>query len=401
MNKSGYIVVESFYPIGSMSLRVRMWAKGFMVNNVAAKILVVAPPPTRIALKNSEDFVHFLFKPILKKPKINMLVYLFYRIIGATRLLQYLQKNDKPDFVLISRPNVLIGFVLLFYCRKNSVKFFFDKGDENARLTDRRIKSFIDILAKSNQGIFDKYVLPKVNVLFVVSSYLENKYKKKLPDLKIIRSLPTLLNFEEFRRLQDNDLFETNNLQLNVFNSKKIKLFYGGSCERTNGLFFFLEVSALLIEADISDFEIIFIFVDGDVNLIKEHCSQLNILDHVSFLSPVLPKYMPAIYKYIDILILPEQGYIIANAGFPGKVSEYMASGKAILSTIFSDLNDYLIHEYNALLSNIGDKESYFNNMKRLLIDKELRFKLGENAIKTAQNEFDYKQGMLRYIEAI
>lgn len=401
MGKKGYIIAEGSYPVGSMSLRVRMWAKGFIANNISIRLLIVSPPPTKTAIENSEDFVHFCFKPILKINKTLKLPYLFYRIIGVVKLFNYINKNNVVDFVLLSRPNTLIGLILLFFIKKKNIKLFIDKGDESGILIDKKIKTLNDYFSKYNHMIFNKYILPKVDVLFVVSSYLENKFKNEFPKLKIKRSLPTLINWAEFQNLQKNNIFEIKQNNMNIFNSNKLKIFYAGSCERTNGLFFFLEIAAKVLNERMCDFEIIFIFVDGDVDKVKEFCSKLNITNHVSFLNPVLPQYMPAIYTYVDILILPEQGDIIANAGFPGKTGEYLASGKAILSTIFSDLTDYLKYEVNAMLANIGDKEKYFDNLIRLLNDKELRIKLGENAQKTAQEEFDYKQGMLRFIDEI
>jgi len=393
--------MEGFYPIGSMSLRVRMWTKGFMANGISTKLVIVAPPPTLETKNNSEDFVHFLFKPILKQTKINMISYLLYRIIGAIKLRSLLMNNKDIDFVIISRPNILIGFLLKGFCKKNGIKFFFDKGDENARLVDRKVKSFTDFLAKNNHQIFDKYIIPYVDTLFVVSSYLENKYKTKLPHLKVKRSLPTLLNYNEFKELQETDLNELSPEHIQAISDVNTKIFYAGSCERTNGLFFFLDCVAAIKKTNSSLFKVIFIFVDGDIEKVKDYCEMLNIIDCLTFLPPVLPRYMPAIYKYVDILILPEQGDIIANAGFPGKTGEYLASGKAILSTIFSDLTDYLKHDYNALLAKIGDKEAYTNNLIRLLANKDLRDTLGQNAIKTAIEEFDYKRGMFIYSEEL
>ncbi len=399
--KKGLIIAEGFYPIGSMSLRIRMWAKGFLSNSVAAKILIVAPPPTKISMQNSDHFVHFLHKPQSKNLNQKKFIYLYYRIVGTLRLFFYLRKNKKIDFILISRPNILIGFLLLYFCKKHKVKFFFDKGDENAILIDKKAQTLIDQLAKINHIIFEKYILPKVDNLFVVSSYLEKKYKNKLPHKRIIRSLPTLLDFTEFKMLQNENIFEEKHKNFNVFKSEKIKFFYAGSCERTNGLFHFLEVAADVLKTEPIVFDIIFIFVDGDKSIVEEYCSKLGINNNISFLQPVLPKYMPAIYKYVDILVLPEQGNIIANAGFPGKVGEYLASGKVILSTIFSDLTDYLKHEYNAMLSPINDKTLYKENMIKILYDTNLRKTLGENAIITAKNEFDYKKGMHRFIKEL
>jgi glycosyltransferase involved in cell wall biosynthesis len=101
---------------------------------------------------------------------------------------------------------------------------------------------------------------------------------------------------------------------------------------------------------------------------------------------------LPAFYKNCDILFLPEHGNIIANAGFPGKTAELLASGKPIISTKFSDLELYLRHDDNSLLSEIGNQKTYTLNLKRLLDDEQLRQRIGKNARLTAENFFDFKK---------
>jgi glycosyltransferase involved in cell wall biosynthesis len=399
--RHGVIVAESTYPVGSMSIRIRMWAKGFNENNVDTKIFIVAPRPTYYNLENSESYVAFALSPTYRKSRSSKLLYFYQRLVGFRNLHKFLKKEKNLSFVIMSWPNIMIGVLLVAYCKKNNVRLFFDKGDENARLIDKKNRSLIDYLAKQNQKLFNKYIIPRVNVLYVVSSYLEKKYKSLYPELNVKKSLPTLIDYVEFQNNQNNDINEVDQKGFAIFNSEQPKIFYAGSCERTNGLFFFLESAAHLLTNKSANFEIIFILVDGDIEKIKKFCLRLEISDHVTFLNPVLPKYMPAIYKKVDVLVLPEQGTIIANAGFPGKTGEYLASGKAIIATVFSDLTDYLKHGYNSMLSQIGDKEAYQNNLKRLISDSRLRAELGENALRTALEKFDYKKGVLRYIEEL
>jgi glycosyltransferase involved in cell wall biosynthesis len=401
MKKPGLIIAESPYPMGSMSIRIRMWAKGFLENNVLVKVFIVAPRPTKYAIENAEPYVVFALPPTYKTTKNTKLLFSYQRIIGLVHLWKYLIKEKDLSFIIIAWPNILLGTFLLLFCKKNNVKLFFDKGDENGRMIDKNNTSLLDYLAKLNQKYFNKYVIPRVDVMFVVSSYLEKKYNKLYPALKIKRSLPTLIDYNEFLENQKNDILDIEQKGYEIFKSEKPKVLYAGSCERTNGLFFFLEIAAQLLIHEKISFGIIFILVDGDIDEIKRYCVRLGISHNVTFLNPVLPKYMPSIYKAVDILVLPEQGTIIANAGFPGKTGEYLASGKAILATIFSDLTDHLKNGYNAMLAQIGDRETYCNNLKRLILDEGFRAELGLNAIKTVQEDFDYKQGVLRYIEEL
>ena len=123
-----------------------------------------------------------------------------------------------------------------------------------------------------------------------------------------------------------------------------------------------------------------------------------DIINYVSIYHGIPHNYIPSLYDSSDILVLPEQGNVVANAGFPGKVGEYLISGKAIISTNFSDLSFYLINDYNCMISGIGDHLTYIKNLKTLIYDKEKRINLGNNAIKTGLKYFNYSDAVKIYL---
>ena len=96
---------------------------------------------------------------------------------------------------------------------------------------------------------------------------------------------------------------------------------------------------------------------------------------------------------------MPEQGDIIANAGFPGKTAELLASGKAILATKFSDLPLYLTNGVNAMISEIGDHITYAQNLEKLIVDKMQRDSIGAHARETALKMFSAKNAINLYVE--
>jgi glycosyltransferase involved in cell wall biosynthesis len=137
------------------------------------------------------------------------------------------------------------------------------------------------------------------------------------------------------------------------------------------------------------------------VNEIKEYSEKLGIDKQVHIFEDVPFQYIPAIYKKSDVLILPEMGKEVANAGFPGKTSEYLAAGKAIIATDFSNIKDVLKHEKNVMISPVGDVPLYSENFVRLITDSSLRDYLGRNAIQTAIEKFDYRKGVMPLVEEL
>ncbi|MBI9035785.1 MAG: glycosyltransferase family 4 protein, partial [Bacteroidales bacterium] len=161
----------------------------------------------------------------------------------------------------------------------------------------------------------------------------------------------------------------------------------------------FLDAAAQL--KDELDFEIIFVFFKGDVKAIKDYAIQLGIGDRLHIFENVNYPYIPAIYNKSDILVLPEMGQVVANAGFPGKTSEYLASGKAVISTDFSNLKDVLKNNENVMMSSLGDLDAYVGNLRSLIRDPDLRSRLGVQALKTAIQYFDYKNGVSPLVDEL
>jgi glycosyltransferase involved in cell wall biosynthesis len=76
-------------------------------------------------------------------------------------------------------------------------------------------------------------------------------------------------------------------------------------------------------------------------------------------------------------------------SGFPVKLLNYMASGRAIIATRSS--SKMLAHGENALVVEDGDQEGLARAILLLMEDPALRRRLGENARTLAKNEFSWE----------
>ncbi len=239
----------------------------------------------------------------------------------------------------------------------------------------------------------------KVDRIYVLSSFLENKYNR-LPSYtegKVIRSAPTFVDIEEFDDLSNR--YDISTIFPEIVDSSDITISYAGSCVRTNGLFFFLNALSKVVENNKIRVRVFFVFHIGDLNKVSDYVNSLGLGDMVQIFGKTNPNYIPSLYKKSDILVLPEHGNEIANAGFPGKTGEYLISGKAIIATNFSDLSSYLFNNENSMISEIEDLEAYILNLEKIILDRNLRERIGISAIKTAKAHFDFKKASMKYVE--
>jgi len=387
------IITRANYPSSSWGKRVRMIANGLIKNGVNVKVLVTYPWPKIESINTVEEHIEFLTKPSRKKESIFSILKQIKTLYQLHKTLENYKDYDK---VLLTGDRWLDTAVVVKFCKKYKKELFVEVVDEVGRKYDNKKFSLYRSLAILNREMFN-HNLKNINKLFVISSYLENKYSALMPKSIIIRSSPTITCIDEYIfNLKTYNYFELNNL---IIKENELLITYAGSCERPNGILFFLNcISNLIKNKKYNNIRIFFAFNIGDFRVVHNYVSELGIEDIVTIKIDISHFYIPSIYNRSDILVLPEQGEIIANAGFPGKVGEYLISGKAIISTDFSDLSLYLKNNYNCMISKIGDYEMYINNLDLLITSKEIREKLGVKAFETGIKYFSNKEAVKVYL---
>lgn len=402
--KYGAIIINGDYPLGSAALRKRMMHEGLLLFGIETELLHYFPALSVEDQLNSEPYVRFFQKPSKNgsstESKMSRSVFsIISRIVGILGVIQYL-RSRKVQFLLISG-GLIEGVLLTAYCKTNNVKYFIEKADENRRkfLQKKKIKDHLAILY---EDLFDKVVIKKCDRLFVVSKYLEEKYRSMHKGLVPSRSTPSFVDLEANQLSRELPLAGfISPKQESFIRNKKINVVFCGSYIFRNGVDFFLECAARIIHNDQMDFQIVLVLFKGHMRLLNQKIHELDLEKNIIIIENVLSQKIPAIYNHADILVLPEMGIEVAHAGFPGKTAEYLASGKAIISTEFSNITDYLKHEHNVLMSPIGDKKSYIANLKRLIVDEDLRLRLGKNARRTARDFFSLDYGIKYLVDSI
>ena len=90
-------------------------------------------------------------------------------------------------------------------------------------------------------------------------------------------------------------------------------------------------------------------------------------------------------YAGLDIVALTS-----LNEGTPVSLIEAQASGKPIVSTNVGGIENIVLSQETALLSESGNKTAFFNNLNTLVNDCELRNKMALKGWEFVQNRFHY-----------
>jgi len=396
------IFYNGTFPSGSWPQRVRLTSKGLREKGIENDVVISFWPPLHEEKREVGDNFHFMFNSISSRHYYHTkLSYLFFYLIGIIKGFIFLKKQNNIGFVIFAQGSFLECYLILRYCKKRNIKFIIDLVDENAKKYEGS-KSFKNRISVLNRDLYDKHIVKQSDYILVISSYLYKKYHQMFPNLRIADSTPSLIDIDDNEHRKHIDIKFLFPKNYDYLKSRTNKFVYAGSCERPNGIFFFLESIVELTKRVNYDFLIMFFISEGSKEILISKVNQLNISHNVYIQDSVPQKYIPAIFdQFADYFFIPEHGDICANAGFPSKTAELMGAGKPIIATNFSDLSKYLKNGYNSLLSDVGDKANYIFNLNKLLFDKQLCDRLSKNAKNDAIEYFDYKKGVNKLVEII
>jgi glycosyltransferase involved in cell wall biosynthesis len=292
--------------------------------------------------------------------------------------MSFLKKNKIQGYNNIiynyNAPDIKNIFFIL-YGRLIGYKIIFDIIEDNQYeahvgvVNKFRIKTSVFLFKKS------KYF---ADAMIGISEHLfkliQTATKNKIPAYLI----PITVNLKYFKK------------NIPVTQKNGIKIFYGGSFGRKDGLEYLIkafgEVSLVHPTAEL--------ILTGlghkqDMDRVNNEINK-NVNKHMIIYKGFLS--INDYYKQLnecDIFCMTRVNSKFANAGFPFKLGEFLATGKAVIATNVGDVPNYLFNGVNALVINPDSVEELIDALLILIEHPEKRQALGIEARKTAEHFFD------------
>lgn len=127
---------------------------------------------------------------------------------------------------------------------------------------------------------------------------------------------------------------------------------------------------------------------------LRAMATELDIDQHVAFVGEVPAREIPMWFQYCEFFVLPSR-----SEPFGIVLLEAMALGKAIVATRVGGIPEFIRNEDTGLLVGSDDCEALSEGIRRLLLDQELRARLGKNGMQSVETRYDYRNLILRYEE--
>lgn len=133
-------------------------------------------------------------------------------------------------------------------------------------------------------------------------------------------------------------------------------------------------------------------------NMIKELVEKLGLTNKVCFLGQLPRTAIPAYLKNATILALARPKSIVADAGFPSKLTEYLATGNPVVVTDVGEIPVYLKDNQNAFLSEPDNAESFSDKLRYVLDNYNTAKEIALKGKELTDTTFNYKVQTKRMI---
>ena len=286
---------------------------------------------------------------------------------------------DKENVIYFYGPLFIDSVIPLKYAKKLGYKIVFDVIEDFGQAKGVSY-SFFHYLRIILADMFSTHIKRLASGIIVISSYLENQCRE-------LTQGKTPLHYMSV------------SVDMNLFpekpSSKKsmTTFFYAGSFGKKDGILILLDAFDKLAEKH----ENIFLALTGrgdsqamDELLVRVEKSPYKArIDYKGYLND---RDYNVLLNDVDILCMTRVDLAFANAGFPFKLGEFLATGKPVIASRVSDVGRFLSDRENAMLVKAGSSDEVCKAAEFLLADPKAARTIGEKGRKVANKSFNNKQ---------
>jgi glycosyltransferase involved in cell wall biosynthesis len=224
--------------------------------------------------------------------------------------------------------------------------------------------------------------------LIVISDHLNSFYSVMFPKSRIFQ-IPILVDLDRFKDIRT------------VNHSGKIITYIGSMDGNKDGLENLIEAMALVYKRiENARLHLVGSAPKEDIAKLKSKVSSLKLDNIITFLGKKTTDEIPSILVNSDLLVLARPNNSQAQAGFPTKLGEYLASTKPVVITTTGEIPKYLKDKESAYLSKPDDVNDFANKMIYALSDQNAEC-IGQRGYEIAKNNFNYQLYGRQFIDIL
>jgi glycosyltransferase involved in cell wall biosynthesis len=379
------------FPLGNAATnRIYTFAKGFIENGINVHV---------ICFENEylEDYNGVIdnikyYHPFSQTERSNKFIkrrwLKFLKYFKTFFLLREINKEDKIIAINLYSYRLWVELFAFLLAKSFKTKIIFDRCEHPLQFYKENAfeQTFAKIKISLQTRLYDG--------MFCISEYLIDFYKHRGFDQRRLFLVPSTVDTGRFNHHFD---------PLLTF---EYILYCGSLTILKDGVNILIE-SFKKISDKYPDINLVLIGkgdTTNEENIIKDLVVKLNIDKRVIFLGQLPRTDIPAYLSNAKILALARPESILADAGFPSKLTEYLSTGKPVVVTRVGEIPIYLKDSENAFLSKPGDFNEFAEKLDFVLSNYEVALKVGRNGKELTSTIFNYNfqsKRMIAFIDSL
>jgi glycosyltransferase involved in cell wall biosynthesis len=376
------------FPDGTAATnRVYTYAKGFKENGI--KVHVICFRNDYLSDYNGiSDGIHF-YHPFGQTRRSRYFIIRrwqkFVKYLRTFALLKRINKSERIIAIHVYSINLITELFAFFIARTAGIKLLVERSEHPLR--SYRQNAFIRMIGNMKVAV----EIRLYDGIFCISNYLIDFFRSKGVNNRRLFLVPSTVERERFENCSEVPL------------PYKYILYCGGLTIPKDGVNILIESFGKIADKH-PEIKLVLI---GEADSLKEEmtlrelAADLALADRVIFLG-VLSRYdIPAYECNAEILALARPKSIIADAGFPSKLTEYLAAGKPVVTTMVGEIPSYLEDNVSAFLSEPGSADAFADKLDFVLSNYEIAEKVAERGRELTSTTFNYRYQATRMISFI
>lgn len=287
--------------------------------------------------------------------------------------LKNVMEHYQPDVVIMDDLGPIKTLRLKGYCKRNQIKLIHDSVEWYSPEQFARGKCSAGYIKKD---LLNRYLIDKQCSVIAISSYLQKHFSNK--GIACV-NIPIVVT--------SNDLCQEKHLHKDV-----VTFTYAGQPGKKDYLHIILESFAQLDENELYKVRINIVGCDEEQILLNGTAPEIleKVKCHTVYHGRVPHQRVLELLKETDFTVLMRSSYQrYAKAGFPTKMVESLSRSTPMICNLTSDMGQYLVDGYNALLVKDCDSKQLVETIRRALSTcLDQRMEMSNNAWKTAAEYF-------------
>lgn len=391
---------------GALSVYINLIIKGLRENNESAFLIIPYGRKLENLSLNKKKYGHYSGIPyyFVRKNKDIKKIFRFFDIfLGVlnTALLIYRRKKKKKiDAVILGgSPDILRHSPIILICVLFKIPLYLWFVEKMSLREDYSgISGFLNC---QGQKLSEKYLPRFSSGIIVISSLLRNHYLNYLPGNKILVN-PIYVSHDTFKIIKTPaaDLIKR---RLGGKIEGKRLMVYSGSFAEKDGVYYLVDAFNEIVKKYP---DTLFVMTGKNNNeqimrKVADYINSCNLKEKILLVGFVNSEEL-LYYNYMaDVLFVCRTKSPYANHGFPWKLGEYCMTGKPIIATRVSDIEQYFKDNEDLFIVEPNNSKAIAEKVIFIFDNYHLALQIAKKGKETALKCFGYLEKTKEIIEFI